>query len=184
MNAGRTVIVTMLLVGASLSGFAWWARYTRSRIVLENLGPEAVIAIRRSDKVELLDLKPAELADSADSTTSAHETLTIEQDGIAPRSLTVGDSSEITRAPGLIHAQHHLVHERAYAWDEGRPDGYEPKWTHALRFTREDNVTTMLLDLEQRRCLLVEQRKEIGIQPLLADALAQFFRSVASAQTK
>ena len=172
MNAGRTVIVTMLLVGASLSGFAWWARYSRSRIVLENLGAEAVIAIRRGDRVELLRLGESK------SGNDAHETLTIEQADLGPQTLTVTGNTDITRAPGLIHAQHHLAHELAYAWDEERPAEYTPGWQYALRFTRDGDVTTMLLDLDQRRSFLVEQRKEIGIQPVLSDALSKFFASV------
>ncbi len=179
MNRGKAVILTMVLVGVFLAAFAWWARYSRSLAVLENLGREAVIAIRTGEKVELLKLGPVgETAEDA-APPSSNETIVLAAgDASTSPILGVLDTRDITKSPGLIHARHHLVHEKGYAWDEARPENYVPAWESAMRFTDDEITATMLLDLDSRRCYFVESGKEFSLQPILTDALQKFFATV------
>lgn len=165
MNQGKYVICAMVSVGLGMAIFAWWARYSASQRVLATLGPEVAVTVRNGEKVELL-------------------TLTAEPD--SPRSAPPGEvrlnsgeilnyivgQRDITDAPGLIHARHHLLHERGYDWDEvstPQPSDLlqQPSaWTVGLRFTHDSVTATWLFDFELRRAYVLEQNTMIGIAPI------------------
>ena len=174
MNQGKLVIVTIVVVGMALSAFAWWTRYSRSQQVLEVWGADAVIAIRSGDKVELLRLVAADRESSMTATESqdVRETLSAGRD-----KLYVEGTADIADAPGLIHARHHLIHEKGFHWNEPRPTDCQPNWESALRFTHEENVATMLLDFECQRIYLVERDVEVGMQPI-APSIQKFLSGI------
>lgn len=192
MNRSKSVILAMVLMGVFLGGFAWWARYTRSRVVLDKLGRDAVVAIRTGKPVELMRVEQAPTTSTAassddvtaSSTESASETPatpstptpeTAATTPITLPGLRFSKSVDITDAPGLIHARHHLIHEKGYAWDEALPDDYVPAWDYALRFVNSGTTTTMLIDFANRRALFPERQLDVSLQPILADALQKFF---------
>lgn len=191
MNRSKSVILAMVLMGVFLGGFAWWARYTRSRVVLDKLGREAVVAIRTGKPVELLKLAKAppdagqgtRREDTTSAAESATEPVTTPTTTIADPlsvpglSLDFSGSVDITDAPGLIHARHHLIHEKGYAWNEALPNDYVPEWDYALRFMNSGKTTTMLIDFTNRRALFPERQLDVSLQPILADALQKFFQT-------
>ena len=164
MISGKLVISSMLAVGLSMAIFAWWARYSQSQQVLETWGRDAVVAIRTGKEVELLR------ATSEDSTEG--------------ESLSIGDSTvrfvttgEISETPGLIHARHHLVHQKGFDWTGGVEGDCQPKWDTGLRFkdAKRNKVSTMLFDFRCNRVHLLENHAEVTMRPIIADALKKFF---------
>jgi|GEM_PF-5548011 len=160
MISGKLVISTMVGVGVVLAAFAWWSRYSASQQVLATLGKDAVIAIRTGEKAELL--RGIRLAGKD----QAEDNLAFD--------FTFDEVTDISKTPGLIHARHHLVHQKGFHWDAEREDGVEPTWEVGLRFTREDRVATMLFDFGSGRALLVEKQAEVTIRPIIIDALKKF----------
>ena len=150
--SGKLVISTMVGVGVAMAVFAWWARYSASQQVLATWGKDAVVAIRTGKKVELLR------GISYDQT----------------RELAFDEIRDISKTPGLIHARHHLVHQKGFHWDAEREAGVKPTWEVGLRFTQEDRVATMLLDFESGRALLIEKQAEVTMRPIIIDALKKF----------
>lgn len=172
MNQGKFVIVAMVAVGLSMAVFAWWARYDASQRVLDRFGPNVAVAVRNGKKVELLTLSNARPPDKSEA-----EAVSVpSSDG----ELTVGDerlfvtaSQEITDAPGLIHARHHLLHEKGFDWEEPRSTTTPSNWTHALRFTHDEGVATWILDFTGNRAYIVERKAEVGMEPI-APSLKKF----------
>lgn len=174
MVKGKYVISAMVGIGMILAGFGWWVRYKSSQKVLAVWGPDAVVAIRTSDRAELLPVLKAGEGDAELGEGEPEETISIESSNYPVQSVGAGKAIDITEAPGLIHARHHLVHEKGFNWDAPREDGCEPKWTIAFRFTNNDKIATMLLDFECNRAYLVERKTEVGMRPIIADALKRF----------
>jgi hypothetical protein len=154
MISGKLVISSMLAVGLSMALFAWWARYSQSQQVLETWGRDAVVAIRTGEQVELLR------ASSEDS--DEGEALTIGDSTV--RFDTSGDISE---TPGLIHARHHLVHQKGFDWTGAVEPDCQPQWDTGLRFkdTKRNKVSTMLFDFNCNRVHLLENQAEVTMRP-------------------
>jgi len=168
MNQGKFVIVAMVAVGLSMAVFAWWARYEASQRVLDRFGADVAIAVRNGKQVELLTLSKTPPTDKE----GANNLITIPNvDG--GEQLFVTKSQEITDAPGLIHARHHLLHENGFNWEEPRSTDSSPNWTHALRFTHDEGVATWILDFADNRAYIVERKTEVGMGPI-ASSLKQF----------
>lgn len=145
--------------------FAWWARYHRSQKVLSKWGRDAVVAIRSGAQVELLRLTP--LSDEASGETIVFQPSAPLTEGTRrPAALNIAKVTDISQTPGLIHARHHLVHEKGFAWDAARRENCEPEWSTGLRFSHGDNVATILLDFQCNRAYLVERRAEVSMQPI------------------
>lgn len=170
MNQGKFVIIAMVAIGAAMAGFGWWVRYTRSQKVLQVWGPQAVIAIRTGDLAELLPVSP--VGDVPPGRSVGR--LDIEPNGYPHQSIALQTARDITDAPGLIHARHHLVHEKGFDWDTPRADNCTPVWEVAFRFSDEANVATVVLDFACNRAYLVERKTEVGMKPIIADALKKF----------
>ena len=162
MISGKLVISTMVGVGVALAAFAWWARYSASQQVLATWGKDAVIAIRTGEKAELLRGIRRDEADKASANAGS------------PADLVFNEVTDISKTPGLIHARHHLVHQKGFHWEAEREDGVPPTWKVGLRFTREDRVATMLFDFDSGRALLVENQAEVTMRPIIVDALKKF----------
>ncbi len=159
MNHGKTVIVTMLLVALGLAAFAWWHRWSRSQNVLQHWGREASVAIRKGRSVELLRLsKDPGASDAA-----------LQVDG----QVYAVEAMDISQAPGLIHARHHLLHEKGFLWEEPRSLDYVAQWSAALRFRHGDSTATVALDFAANRARLLEQNTEASMAPI-ASALRTF----------
>lgn len=173
MNQGKVVIGAMLVISIALAVFAWWTRYSRSQQVLSTWGRDAVVAIRTGEKVELLVLGPADVASS-----DPPELLVIPEwapAGNGPERRTIRRRIDITGTPGLIHARHHLIHEKGFSWDAVRSEDCRPQWETALRFSKNGNLATMAFDFQCKRVCLVERQVEVGMAPSIAEALTIFF---------
>ncbi len=162
MNKGKFVIVTMVAIGLAMAVFAWWARYEASQRVLERFGPQVAVAVRKGQRVELLTLSQSKPADES----------SLEILSVGDEQLYVSSSQEIADAPGLIHARHHLLHEKGFHWDEP-PSTTPPNWTRALRFSHDEGVATWILDFTDNRAFIVERKAEVGMAPI-APALKKF----------
>lgn len=152
MISGKIVISTMVGVGVALAAFAWWARYSASQQVLEAWGKDAVIAIRTGKNVELL---------RGVSRTESGE-------------FVFEETTDISKTPGLIHARHHLVHQKGFRWEAERTENEPPNWETGLRFTRDNRVATMLFDFDSARAYLLENQAEVTMRPIIVDALKKF----------
>ena len=176
MNRSKSVIVTMVAVGVLMALFAWWTRYQSSQRVLATWGPEAVVAIRKGERVELLHLSSGE--DTSGEPIS-FELAPSQPGGPARRiSLNVSNTIEISKTPGLIHARHHLLHERGFGWGLNEPN-CESLWKSAIRFTHDKNVATLVLDFNCSRIYLVERGVEANMQPI-ASSLQKFLDDLPS----
>ena len=173
MNQGKLVIGGMVAIGVALAMFAWWARYSRSQKVLAAWGPDAVVAIRIGEKVELLQLRPAEPA-ATDAPAYVFIPADERSSGSRAEKLAITQLTNITDAPGLIHARHHLVHEKGFLWEQARSADCRPKWETALRFWNHDVSATMVFDFRCNRVCLVERETEVSLTPIISEAL-QFF---------
>ena len=109
MNRGKYVICAMVGVGLTMAMFAWWARYDASQRILEAFGPDVAVAVRNGKTVELLQLsiRPSPSMDGRVLQTPDGQPLAY-----------IVDRRDISDAPGLIHARHHLLHEQGFEWDE------------------------------------------------------------------
>ena len=175
MNRGKYVIFGMVVVGTAMALFAWWARYNASRRVLDRFGPAVATAVRNGQRVELLQLAlPGGIADD--------ETDPIPHTGSSELRSSNGDilaritaRQDISAAAGLIHARHHLLHERGFQWEEdGELDSDRNDqsaaacWSQAIRFQGAETTATWLFDFQKQRAFIVECDTEIGIQPIAA----------------
>ena len=170
MVQGKFVIIAMVTVGLGLSGFAWWARYQGSRQVLSVWGPDAVIAIRQGREVELLRLSDEATDEPATETMKIHD-----------REVFVQSRKDITQVPGLIHARHHLIHEKGFDWTEPRPDTCEPTWDVAIRFRLDERVATLAMDFQCNRAFLVERDAEVSMKPISA-SMQKFLDGIPAGQ--
>lgn len=168
MVQGKFVIIAMVAVGLGLSGFAWWARYQGSRQVLTVWGPDAVVAIRQGKEVELLRL--------SDEATEQQSTESMK---IRDLEVHVQSTTDITEVPGLIHARHHLIHQKGFGWDEPRPDDCEPTWDVAIRFRMGERVATLAMDFQCNRAYLVERDAEVSMEPIAA-SMRKFLDGIPS----
>lgn len=181
MVKGKYVIIAMVGIGMTLAGFGWWVRYNSSQKVLAVWGSDAVVSIRTSKRAELLTVVPSSETADASATTDAaapdtiSETITVEPPNCPSETIQLGPPVDITKAPGLIHARHHLVHEKGFNWDAPREEGATPDWKVALRFASDDQkAATILLDFASNRAYLLERNVEVGMRPIIADALKRF----------
>lgn len=173
MNKGKTVIVAMVTIASAMAIYAWWARYQASQRVLERFGADVAVAVRRGDKVELL-----RLSSIPPTNPSALETETFSSPNDAGATLYVTSADDITKAPGLIHARHHLLHDKGFRWNEPRKENCVPEWKVALRFTHPKSDATWLLDFPCERVFIVQRNEEVGIEPIVATALTEFFAAI------
>jgi len=163
MNNGKFVIIAIAVVGVAMSTFAWWVRWSRSQIVLNQWGYEAAVAIRNGEGVELLELTSTPPSDPAEeisihtvANTQPTETVTV----------WVTNTRDISKTPGLLHAKHHLLHVKGLDWEAPRDEGCDPDWSVAMRFKHPDHVATMLFDLQCNRAYLVERNVEVSMAPI------------------
>lgn len=167
MNRGKLVIVTILVVGISLAGFAWWNRWSRSQQVIAHWGPTAPTTIRVGKTAELL-LLAAEppTADTGLGVVKIHD-----------HTYHITQIMDISQAKGLIHARHQLVQNEAFDWDTPRDANCRPRWSQAIRFRLEQDVTTIAFDFPCQRAMMLEQDKDVGMQPI-ATGMQSFLNSV------
>ena len=161
MNSGKIVIVVVFAVGLGLAVFSWLHRWQASQQVLEFWGGEAAYVIRTGKKVELLRIGPA-IGVATD----------LEGFTVGNRRYCIIDQFDISKAPGLIHARHHLLHEKGFIW-EALGSGGDTGWEYAFRFTKGDSVATMAFDFERQRARLIERDREVSMAPISA-ALRKF----------
>ena len=224
MNRGKFVIALMVTVGLTMALYAWWARYAGSRRVLNQFGPEVAQLVRSGKIVELLQLSAtppldreppgAEMAEPEAETSegtpaAAADVTTVEsilvRSGQQPMAVYVASSQDITAAPGLIHARHHLLHEKGFEWpsreaarttaaaaSDREPTGPSkptagaatevdalPDWSLGLRFRDGPRTATWLFDFPRERAYIVERQVEIGMAPI-APSLKQFLGEARS----
>lgn len=172
MNQGKFVITAMVAVGLAMAIFAWWARYSASQRVLERFGPTVAVAVRNGDRVELLGLS----RDVGDSAVEVESIRCPARDG--KTSVYVTDKRDISEAAGLIHARHHLLHDKGFEWDiDSVPANADPNWSVALRFIHGAGTATWVFDFQRQRAYIVERQTEIGMGPI-APSLQTFINGL------
>ena len=101
VSRGKWAILTMVLLGCVLGGFAVWHHYRQGRRILEFWGSETAMLIRHADQVEVWRLGP-----QSDQSSSQLE--------VRGQSLAILEQVEISRLRGLVHARHALIIDRNY----------------------------------------------------------------------
>jgi len=124
-------------------------RYVETREALTLWGAEAAQAIAKPDKVEALLLEPT----TADPDLRGGDQL-----------LKIIRTKDVTTARGFTNARNALVLDRSFQF---APEACTPTWTHALRFTRKNQRTTVLISLDCPRLLLHGTDRSAGIGPIV-----------------
>ncbi len=151
MNRGKFAILIMLGVGIAAATFAWWYRWQRGTEMLEVWGSRAAICVRLAPQVDLFRLQPLSETDS--------RTLDLMCQG---QGFTIVDRRDISHARGLIHARHALLQRESFAW-EGSVGDCDPVWQYALRFTKDQTQTSVILDFACQRVLFLPRDREAGM---------------------
>lgn len=193
MNQGKFVIVLMVAVGLGMAFFAWWARYSASQRVLDRFGADVAVAVRNGDSVVLLGISPASTANhptgeqpnvspSEETPSQPAAQQPVDRFSIPSKLgenetiLYVTSRQDITRAAGLIHARHHLLHEKGFDWNPVPVEkSAGENWTTGLQFTHGDKTATWIFDFEAQKAYIVERDAEVGIAPI-ASALQEFLQ--------
>lgn len=147
MNRGKLAVISILLLGLVLAGFAWWWNYQHGRRCLDFWGDQGALRIRRAPKATLLWLGPPD--DISDT----------QQLRIGAKHYSVLATQEAGQARGLIHARHALLDDASYEWEE-RADPSGTEYSLAVRFVGSGGATTAAFDFAHRRIAHVESGRE------------------------
>lgn len=124
-------------------------RYIETREALALWGPEAAQAIAKPEKVEALLLEPT----TAEPDLRGGDQL-----------LKIVKTRDVTTARGFTNARNALVLDRSFDF---APAPCTPAWAYALRFTRKNQRTTILISLDCPRVLLHGTDRSAGIGPIV-----------------
>lgn len=125
-------------------------RYVETREALRLWGTEAAQSIAKPDKIEALRLEPA----TADA--DLH---------VGALGLKIVETRDVTKAPGFTNARNALVLDRSF--EDASSNTCTPEWIYALRFTRNNQQTIVLLSLDCPRALLHGTHRSAGIRPIV-----------------
>lgn len=119
--------------------------------------------IRYAPQVEFLGLRPS-ATDSTESSAIESNRWTIHG-----RAYSAETTTDISQAPGLVHARHALVDDASFEWGRPRAD-CEANWEFALRFGDGRRQVTVAFDTHCGLVWWVEGQKQIGLMPATASA--------------
>jgi hypothetical protein len=152
----------MLLVAATLSGFAWWWRWTQADDATRFWGAAHIDSLLSPERVEAFRLVPTPQKNEPTSREAAAE------DGevlaVAKRSYLLQQKQDITTARGLLNARHSLSQDASFDWSRLRTQAADPaagSYVAGIRLHRAGRTTTLLFDFEQR--LLAVAEDEVAI---------------------
>jgi hypothetical protein len=149
-SSGKLVVLSIFAVALLMAAFAWWWNRQQGRQALEFWGKESALAIRDGQKVELLRLRPK-------------NGRLVDLEGF-----DLIETKDISQAQGLIHARHSLLQDASFDWNANLVGhmAFEPKDVFAVRFTRQDVITTIVfIDLSGGRIFHSESGREIILNP-------------------
>lgn len=128
---------------------------------MEFWGAEAILLIRRADRVEILLL-----GDEEESLREGSEQLLIEG-----RMRDVLQSQDLLS--GGVMMRNALVEDKSFSWNA--PRGAAPiRWRYGLRLSDEDRQAILAFDLENARARLVQSDQEVSVKPIII-GLKKFF---------
>ena len=160
---GKFVIVLMIATALGLAGYAWWHQRQSGRMSTEFWGTQSALIVRYGPTVEFLPLQPKSTEQEDDS--QANTQL------ICGREYQVGESVDITRTRGLVHARHALVDDRSYDWTA--PKQKNGEWEFLLRFRDKDRSVTAAFDAERGLVCVLDQSQIQQFIPKIATAFRQ-----------
>ena len=159
MSRGKWAILTMVLLGCVLGGFAVWHHYRQGRRILEFWGSETAMLIRHADQVEVWRLGP-----QSDQSRSQLE--------VSGQSLAILEQVEISRLRGLVHARHALIIDRNYDWSSA-PAGQTVVWNLALHFRDGEQQTTLVFATASRLACVAGGTQVVRVTQMM-DRVVEF----------
>ena len=173
-NTGKLVILAMGLMAVAGVAISFWYHQQNSKQILAYLGPETASLVARADGVELLVL---DVVDLPANDLPAEKNAILPIDG-EPHAIVA--RYDLSQTPGLIHARTALLEDANYDWQTSDAS-CAPAWTYALKFTHQDQSTTLLISLDCPR-LRVSGREQSVTLGRLAEALDSFFAEQQSSE--
>ena len=159
VSRGKWAILTMVLLGCVLGGFAVWHHYRQGRRILEFWGSETAMLIRHADQVEVWRLGP-----QSDQSRSQLE--------VSGQSLAILEQVEISRLRGLVHARHALIIDRNYDWSTA-PAGQAVVWNLALHFRDGEQQTTLVFATASRLACVAGRTQVVRVTQMM-DRVVEF----------
>src|SRR5262245_15088624 len=127
-NSGKLLIIGMFVVAIAAAAASWWFRYEATHKAAQFWGPTAVILIRDAPNVELLELQPA---NEANSPQWPPDLAAASQITIGHKTWTIRSRRDISSAPGLTHLRNALLEDRSFNWGAMESTRNEV-WTTAI----------------------------------------------------
>ncbi|MEE3371718.1 MAG: hypothetical protein VX346_20475 [Planctomycetota bacterium] len=159
MSRGKWAILTMVLLGCALGGYAVWHHYRQGRRILEFWGSEAAMLIRHADQVEVWRLGP-----QADQSRSQLQ--------VVGQSMAVLEQVEISSLRGLVHARHALIIDRNYDWSAA-PEGQSVAWNLALHFREDGQQATLVFATDSRLACVAGRTRVVRVTQMM-DRVVEF----------
>lgn len=159
MSRGKWAILTMVLLGCALGGFAVWHHYQQGRRILEFWGSETAMLIRHADQVEVWRLGPP-----PDQSRSQLE--------VNGQPMAILEQVEISSLRGLVHARHALIIDRNYDWSPV-PEGGPVPWNLALHFREAGQQVTLVFATDSRLACVAGRTQVVRVTQMM-DRVVEF----------
>ena len=170
---GKFVILAILSLALVATGFGIWFKRQMTYQVLELLGPAAVQCVAVPTHVDYLELQ----ASTGSSPANHRETLTLPD-----TRMVITRRLDISGAAGLIHLKHALLQDASYDW-HASTDG-SPTCQYALQFMDDQDRTTFLFDLDQRRVLILERGRQAVLGSKISEGLKAYLAELTMDEVK
>lgn len=179
-DRGKLVVAAILAVALGLAVFAWYWRWQQGHRAAAFWGAEVSQLIRGARRTELLVLEPAdaEAGQPVQAAEPADAASSLSIDGARYR---IASTLDLSNSPGLIHARHSLTEDASFIWNPSSAE-CEPRWTHALRLSENDQAATLAFDFECNRIYLVEQDKSISVLLRITEGFQRIVQRAEAAQ--
>ena len=163
MGRGQIVIAGIFGIAVIATVFSLSFRYRATHEALNFWGPQASRLIASPEHVELWKLEPR---GALEGESPPGHVLTI-----ADKAYYAGERREVTRAPGFKNAQSALTLSKSFEWD---PENCNPIWSHALVFSRGEEITHVVLSIDCAWVYSPSSKKIASVKPIV-EGLAKLF---------
>lgn len=144
MPSGQVVVLGILGVALSATGYAWLHHRGQGQHSLDFWGSENALLVRRAQSVRVDRLEHVPLDEQTKEpspTRTKGDVLEIDSE-----KYVVTASRDISEAKGLIHCRQALIFDPTYDWDQSPTR--QGEWQYALRFANNNKELVVLFDIQ------------------------------------